>query len=103
MFRGLQVMSQNARYATFFFQLADLGSTLKHAQLREGANNLLQLVPADAYTVNSLQMLFSRYKKNDVSQNSLCNDQNISVDSLFFSASPSQVLYNLKVKRVFRE
>ena len=91
------VMSQRSQYATFFFQLADLGCTLQHAQLRDGARNLLQLVPPDTLTVIRLQWLFSHYMEEEPSQNPHCNEQATSVDTLFFTASPSQVLYNLEV------
>ncbi|XP_012528213.1 probable ubiquitin carboxyl-terminal hydrolase FAF-X isoform X2 [Monomorium pharaonis] len=94
------VMSQRSQYATFFFQLADLGCTLQHSQLRDGARNLLQLVPPDTFTVTRLQWLFGHYKDDEALQNPSqyhCNETNTTVDSLFFTASPSQVLYNLEV------
>jgi len=95
---SIQVMSQRSQYATFFFQLADLGCTLQHSQLRDGARNLLQLVPPDTFTVTRLQWLFGHYKDDEALQiGSHCNEQNTTVDSLFFTASPSQVLYNLEV------
>lgn len=97
-FSCVQVMSQRSQYATFFFQLADLGCSLLHSQLRDGARNLLQLVPPDTFTVTRLQWLFGHYKDDEALQiASHCNEQNTTVDSLFFTASPSQVLYNLEV------
>ncbi|KAF4521158.1 hypothetical protein B566_EDAN017868 [Ephemera danica] len=45
------LMSQQAQYAQFFFQLADLGLALGHAHLRDAARNLLQLMPADTHTM----------------------------------------------------
>lgn len=90
------VMSQRAQHATFFFQLSDLGCSLKHSNLRDGARNLLQLVPPDALTVSRLQWLFGHYK-NDETSNTICNEQNTNVDTLFFTTSASQVLYNLEV------
>ncbi|XP_076659536.1 ubiquitin carboxyl-terminal hydrolase-like faf [Halictus rubicundus] len=90
------VISQRSQHATFFFQLADLGCTLQHSQLRDGARNLLQLVPPDTLTVSRLQWLFGHCKDDDI-DNALCNEQNTTVDSLFFTPSPSQVLYNLEV------
>lgn len=77
--------------------MSDLGCTLQHAQLRDGARNLLQLVPPDTLTVSRLQWLFGHCKDDDTLDNALCNEQNTTVDSLFFTASPSQVLYNLEV------
>lgn len=92
------VMSLRGQYATFFFQLADLGCSLQHSQLRDAARNLLQLVPPDTLTVTRLQWLFGHYKDEDTTVvNPHCNEQNTSVDTLFFAASPSEVLYNLEV------
>ncbi|XP_046818690.1 probable ubiquitin carboxyl-terminal hydrolase FAF-X isoform X1 [Vespa crabro] len=91
------VMSQRPQCVNFFFQLADLGCTLQHAQLRDGARNLLQLVPPDNLTVSRLQWLFGHYEDDETSQNPHCNEHNTTVDSLFFTASPSEVLYNLEV------
>lgn len=91
-------MSQRSQYATFFFQLADLGCNLQHSLLRDSARNLLQLVPPDNFTVARLQWLFGHYKDDDALQNPQCNEQNTTVDFLFFTASPSQVLYNLEVR-----
>ncbi|XP_076235119.1 ubiquitin carboxyl-terminal hydrolase-like faf [Calliopsis andreniformis] len=85
------VMSETSEYATFFFQLSDLGCTLQHAQLRDGARNLLQLVPPYTHTVQRLQWFFNRHRKD---KNVVCNT---TVDSLFFTASPTEVLYNLEV------
>ena len=91
------VMSQRSQHANFFFQLADLGCTLQHAQLRDGARNLLQLIPPDTLTVTRLQWLFNHYQNDEPLQNPHSNEQTTSVDTLFFTASPSQVLYNLEV------
>lgn len=78
--------------------MADLGCSLQHAQLRDGARNLLQLVPPDTLTVSRLQSLFGHCKDDNNLDNALCNEQNTTVDSLFFTASSNQVLYNLEVK-----
>ncbi|KAK0096487.1 hypothetical protein PV326_005319 [Microctonus aethiopoides] len=91
------VMSQQWQYATFFFQLADLGCSLRHSQLRDAARNLLQLVPPNTLTVTRLQWWFGHYKDEDVSVNPHCNEQMTNVDTLFFASSPSHVLYNLEV------
>lgn len=94
-------MSQRAQYAQFFFQLADLGCALKLEQLRDGARNLLQLVPPDVLTVMRLESLFGVHKSEDTTPNPPPDDLNTSVESLFFAASPSQVLYNLEVRAIF--
>lgn len=87
-------MSQRPQYVQFFFQLADLGCTIGYPQLRDGARHLLQLVPPDSLTVSRLQWFFGRFKENEPTLN---DESNVSVGSLFFTASPSQVLYNLEV------
>lgn len=89
-------MSQKSDHAKFFFQLADLGCDLAHPQLRDGARNLLQLIPPDTYTVSKLEWLFCHRKETPTSSSEI-NELNTTVDSLFFFASPSQVLYNLEV------
>lgn len=94
-------MSQRPQNATFFFQLADLGSTLSYPQLRDGARNLLQLVPPDTHTVSRLQWLFGHHKEYESVENSHSNDEETSVESMFFSPKPSQVLYNLEVQCCF--
>ncbi|XP_014217217.1 probable ubiquitin carboxyl-terminal hydrolase FAF-X isoform X3 [Copidosoma floridanum] len=91
------LLSQRHKFVTFFFQLADLGCMLEQAQLRDGARYLLQLIPADICTVQKLQRFFGRYKDHEAVQNSSADESNVNVGSLFFSASPSQVLYNLEV------
>ncbi|XP_066599991.1 ubiquitin carboxyl-terminal hydrolase 9X [Prorops nasuta] len=90
------VMSQKSQNAIFFFKLADLGCSLQHAQLRDGARNILQLIPPDTVTVTRLQYLFG-HKENDSKKNIYCNTVYTNVDTLFFEAGPSQVLYNLEV------
>ena len=75
-----------------------MGCTLEHAGLRDGARNLLQLVPPDTLTVQRLQWFFGRFKEDEAPVNSSIDESTTSVDSLFFRASPSQVLYNLEVR-----
>ncbi|XP_063224287.1 probable ubiquitin carboxyl-terminal hydrolase FAF-X isoform X9 [Bacillus rossius redtenbacheri] len=96
------LMSQRAPYAQFFFQLADLGCSLQYAPLRDGARMLLWLVPPDSHTVECLQDLF-RQRAHGLDLASPGQDgpsgavPPVSVESLFFGPSPSQVLYNLVV------
>lgn len=85
-------MSQQPQHVQFFFQLADLGSSLEHDQLRDGAHSLLQLIPPDLMTVNKLQWLFNHSKDSELFEETLP-----SIESCFFTASPTQVLYNLEV------
>ncbi|CAG9840067.1 unnamed protein product [Diabrotica balteata] len=80
------LMSQQPFYAQFFCQLMNVGSTLPFAMLRDMGHALLQLMPCNLMTMEKLRILFSAP-----------GEQNISMDSMFFSASPSEVLYNLEV------
>jgi ubiquitin carboxyl-terminal hydrolase 9/24 len=109
-------MSQQAQYAQFFFQLADLGLALGHAHLRDAARNLLQLMPADTHTVEQLHQAFSvtpspqpcepngdlpgsptQSLQQSTTLPSPSQPPRCTVDDLFFSSSPSQVLYYLEV------
>lgn len=81
-------MSQQAQHAQFFCQLSSLGSNLGHGPLRDGARTLLLLMPPDRTTVEKLHYLF---------QENSPNISDVSIDSMFFSASPALVLYHLEV------
>ncbi|XP_047471205.1 probable ubiquitin carboxyl-terminal hydrolase FAF-X isoform X2 [Penaeus chinensis] len=85
------IMSGQGKYTQFLLQLADLGCTLQLPQLRDSARALLEIMPADQYTVNNLRTLCMEHAK--------IGDQNMSpsLESIVFSPSPSQVLYNLQV------
>ncbi|XP_018561344.1 probable ubiquitin carboxyl-terminal hydrolase FAF-X isoform X3 [Anoplophora glabripennis] len=80
------LMSQQQVYAQFFCQLMALGSTLDFPILRNGGHALLQLIPCDVMTIEKLRILFTTP-----------GEQNITMDSMFFSATPAEVLYNLEV------
>lgn len=80
------LMSNQQIYALFFCQLQALGSTLEFSGLRDAARALLQLMPGDVSISERLLRLFST-----------TNDATITVDSMFFSASPAEVLYNLEL------
>ncbi|XP_066267004.1 ubiquitin carboxyl-terminal hydrolase 9X-like isoform X4 [Branchiostoma lanceolatum] len=83
--------AQQQRYAQFLFQLSDLGSSLAIPHLRDGARSLLKLMPADTHTVDKLRALCLDHAK--LGEQSLSP----SLESLFFSQSPAQVLYHLEV------
>lgn len=74
------LMCTQSVYAYFFCQLQALGSTLEFPPLRDGARDLLQLMPADTTVVDRLLHLFS--------SNSLLN---VNMETMFFSALPSEV------------
>lgn len=85
------LMAQQQMYAQFLFQLADLGSSLNVPALRDEAHAVLKLMPPDAHTVETLKSICLDHSK--------LGDQSLSptLESVFFAASPSQVLYNLEV------
>uniref|UniRef100_T1IZS4 ubiquitinyl hydrolase 1 n=1 Tax=Strigamia maritima TaxID=126957 RepID=T1IZS4_STRMM len=74
-----------------FFQLADLGSSMQVAPLRDGGRALLKLMPNDVKSADSLRALCLDHAK--------LGDQSLSatLESVFFASSPSQVLYSLEV------
>lgn len=80
------LISQNANYAQFFCQLMALGSQLTYAPLRNNGLGLLKLIPCDVFTMEKLKVLFSHPEEH-----------NITMDTMFFKASPAEVLYNLEV------
>ncbi|KAF2881719.1 hypothetical protein ILUMI_24454 [Ignelater luminosus] len=79
------LMSMQPVYAHFFCQLYNLGSQ-EFSPLRDSAKALLQLMPCDSTTIERLVLAFGG-----------TNDPEINVDSMFFSATPAEVLYNLEV------
>ncbi|XP_076067071.1 ubiquitin carboxyl-terminal hydrolase-like faf isoform X3 [Oratosquilla oratoria] len=85
------IMSVQAKYAKFLLQLADLGCSLLLSQLRDSARALLKIMPADEHTVNNLRNICLEHSK--LAEESLSQ----TLESIFFSTSPSTVLYNLQV------
>ena len=75
----------------FFSLLGDMGVQLSHNSLRDGARAVLNLIPADAHTSTKIRTLCTDLVKNPAS-----NPQH-GFDSLYFTTSPSQTLYNLDV------
>lgn len=80
------LMSQQPVYAQFFCQLMALGSQLEFPLLRDGGRALLQLMPCDGTTVERLRTLFSTTGERDVT-----------MDSMFFSATAAEVSFRLWV------
>ncbi|XP_064639618.1 probable ubiquitin carboxyl-terminal hydrolase FAF-X isoform X3 [Lineus longissimus] len=85
------LMSIEARYAQFLFQMADLGCQLKLAKLRDTARLLLKLMPSDTHVIERLRAMCLDLSKR--------GEQSLSptLESLYFATSASQVLYNLEV------
>ncbi|KAK6644525.1 hypothetical protein RUM43_000792 [Polyplax serrata] len=86
------LMSRKSNYAKFLFQLSDLGCQLHYPPLRDGARTLLQLVPPDQSTVEKLKQLFGIHPTNEHNQ-----DNNVTVESVFFDNSCTKVLYYVEV------
>lgn len=86
-------MSRKSNCAKFFFQLSDLGCELSYPPLRDGARSLLQLIPPDQATVTRLQQLFQGHSNNEQHG----QENNLTVDSVFFDNSCTQVLYYIEV------
>ncbi|XP_030747882.1 probable ubiquitin carboxyl-terminal hydrolase FAF-X isoform X2 [Sitophilus oryzae] len=80
------LMSQNSMYAEFFCQLMSLGSQLNFPPLRNSGHALLKLMPCDVSTMDKFKTKFAS-----------TGEHNITMDAMFFSASPAEVLYNLEV------
>lgn len=47
-------MSKKPKYAEFLFRVADLGCELEVAELRDGARDILQLMPSNDGTVRKI-------------------------------------------------
>ena len=86
-------VGQFMHYTNYFFfsLLGDMGVQLSHNSLRDGARAVLNLIPADAHTSTKIRTLCTDLVKNPAS-----NPQH-GFDSLYFTTSPSQTLYNLDV------
>uniref|UniRef100_A0A668SP57 ubiquitinyl hydrolase 1 n=1 Tax=Oreochromis aureus TaxID=47969 RepID=A0A668SP57_OREAU len=85
------IMSLHLRYISFLWQVADLGCNLNMPLLRDGARDLMKLMPPDNTTVENLRAVCLDHAK--LGENSLSP----SLDSRFFGPSPSQVLYLIEV------
>ncbi|CAH1782281.1 unnamed protein product [Owenia fusiformis] len=84
------IMANNPRYATFLLQMADLGSRVNFPKLREGARQVLKLMPPDNAKVEEIKKLCETAAKGDAATSQ-------SLESLYFGPSSAVVLYNLEV------
>ena len=75
----------------FLLRLADLGCRVEHAPLRDAARSVLQMAPAGRSTIDQLQTacMEAGERRPDAP---VC-----SLEGIFFSPSPAQVLYSLEV------
>ncbi|XP_043240414.1 probable ubiquitin carboxyl-terminal hydrolase FAF-X isoform X2 [Amphibalanus amphitrite] len=85
------ILSQQEKYVEFLLRLADLGCRVGHAPLRDAARSVLQMAPAGRSTVDQLQTACQEAgeRRPDAP---VC-----SLEGIFFSPSPAQVLYSLEV------
>jgi len=84
------LMANDARFAQFLYKITDLGSNLEIDGLRECGRALLKLMPADVETVVKLKEICHEHVKSGEQSTST------KLEAMFFSSSPSQVLYNLE-------
>ena len=101
------LMSRDRKIHPFLCQLADLGSQLQHAPLRDAARNLLRILPPDP---QAAERIFNACLASGDGQNST-NTRRSSLQSLpptasltspaleniFLAASPASILYYLEV------
>ena len=97
------LMSRDKRINPFLCQLADLGSQLQHAQLRDAARNLLRQLPADPQAIERLvaasqiPLVVSSSPTVTSSEKTGPIQSPSELESIFIAASPSTILYNLEV------
>ncbi|XP_037075311.1 probable ubiquitin carboxyl-terminal hydrolase FAF-X, partial [Pollicipes pollicipes] len=87
------ILSQQEKYVDFLLRLADLGCRIGHAPLRDAARGVLQMTPAGRSTVEQLHAACQEGgERRSASAGAPCT-----LEAIFFSPSPSQVLYSLEV------
>lgn len=97
------LMSRDKRINPFLCQLADLGSQLQHAQLRDAARNLLRQLPADPQAIERLVAasqippVVSSSPSVTSSEKTEPTQSPSELESIFVAASPSTILYHLEV------
>jgi ubiquitin carboxyl-terminal hydrolase 9/24 len=97
------LMSRDKRINPFLCQLADLGSQLQHAQLRDAARNLLRQLPADPQAIERLvaasqiPLVVSSSPTVTSSEKTGPIQSPSELESIFIAASPSTILYHLEV------
>lgn len=89
------IMSKKPKYAQFLFRIADLGCELDVSELRDGARSLLQLMPCNEGTMQSIQQVTEEIAKSKI--NAPTKAPPSAIEALFFLPSSSEVLYNLQV------
>ena len=95
------LMSRDKRINPFLCQLADLGSQLQHAQLRDAARNLLRLLPADPQATERILSACQIPNADPIPSFSFASratNSSLDLENIFVAASPSTVLYHLEVR-----
>lgn len=101
------LMSRDKRINPFLCQLADLGSQLQNAQLRDAARNLLRLLPADPLSVERIFSTCIVHQDETIAQSTQNTGSDSStlqspkLEDVFVSTSPSTLLYHLEVVNLY--
>lgn len=97
------LMSRDRKIHPFLCQLADLGSRLQHAPLRDAARNLLRLLPADSQAgdriFNACMASSDHHATN--SAGGTTAQTSPALENIFFGSSPSTILYYLEVRLIY--
>ena len=97
------LMSRDKKINPFLCQLADLGSQLQNAQLRDAARNLLRQLPADPQAIERLiaasqiPSVFPIPVSKPSSDKIEMAHPSTELENVFLSTSPSTILYHLEV------
>ncbi|XP_022160014.1 probable ubiquitin carboxyl-terminal hydrolase FAF-X [Myzus persicae] len=83
------IISENPKYVNFFLQVSDKGIEIENQQLREAARCILKLIPPAESTIKKIKKFFT-HQSEPV-------EGNLNIDSIYFTSSSSQNLYNLEV------
>lgn len=100
------LMSRDKRINPFLCQLADLGSQLANAQLRDAARNLLRQLPADPQAIERLVVASQIPSTDPTSPSGMGSEKTAStkssseLENIFAAASPSTILYHLEVRLI---
>ncbi|VVC40180.1 Hypothetical protein CINCED_3A020619 [Cinara cedri] len=87
------IISENSKYVNFFLQVSDKGIEIENENLREAAWCILKLIPPAESTVKKIKTFFS----NQLGSYEGTFNSNMPNDTIYFTKSPSQNVYNLEV------
>ena len=82
------IMAHRQNHAVFLCQLAELGCTLRSDTLRDGARQLLKLMPSDQATLVRLRGVAE----------GAADGSKVGLEQLFLTSSHSLTLYQLECK-----